>query len=199
MTADLSDDMLMQRYCEGDSHAFRELYLRHADGLYRFIAWKSPRKDWADEVFQESWAALHNARAKYTPQAAFRTYLYQIAKNRLIDLMRQHQLVLASELGHADEGEEAFSRLADQMSESDSPETILSRKQQASGLRAAIDALPSEQKEVLVMQQFNDMSLDEIARLAHVPVETVKSRLRYAMRKLRQHFAERADEQGEPV
>src|SRR6478752_7335761 len=157
MLADLSDEALMQRYGEGDLPAFRELYRRHCDGLYRFIAWRSPRREWADEVFQDSWTALHNARAAYTPQAAFRTYLYQIARNRLIDVMRQHQLVLASDLGHDADGDEIFHHLADRQQDDNSPEAAFFRKHDVQGLHAAIDALPREQKEALVMQQFNEM------------------------------------------
>lgn len=192
MLTDLSDEALMLRYCEGDLPAFKELYRRHCDGLYRFIAWRTPRKDWVDEIFQESWTALHNARSGYTPQAAFRTYLYQIARNRLVDLLRQHQLVLASDLGHDDDGNSVFEHLADRMQDGESPEAALARKQEEAELHTAIHALPHEQKEALIMQQFNGMTLEEIAQLAQVPMETIRSRLRYAMRKLRERLAEPA-------
>lgn len=190
MLTELSDESLMLRYCAGDLPAFQELYRRHSGALYRFLAWRAPRKEWVDEVAQDSWVALHHARATYRPEASFRTYLFQIARNRLIDLLRQHQPVLASELGQDESGGERFDRLADQTEEGLSPEAALMRKQQAEGLHAAIQCLPVEQKEALILQQFNDMSLEEIAQLSEVPVETVKSRLRYAMRKLRLHLAE---------
>jgi len=193
------DEALMLRYCEGDLPAFKELYRRHSDGLYRFIAWRTPRKDWVDEIFQESWVALHRARSTYTPQSAFRTFLYQIARNRLVDLLRQHQLVLASDLGHDEDGQGMFEHLADQSQEADSPEEILERKQEAAELHVAIHSLPREQKEALIMQQFNDMSLEEIAQLYQVPMETVRSRLRYAMRKLRERLAEPARKHEERV
>lgn len=189
MPNELSDEVLMQRYCGGDLPAFQELYRRHSGALYRFLAWRAPRREWADEVAQDSWFALHHARASYLPQASFRTYLFQIARNRLIDLMRQHQLVLASDMGRDEFGSERFADLADQTHESYSPEADMIKKQQVAGLHAAISALPGEQKEALILQQFNDMSLEEIAQLSEVPVETVKSRLRYAMRKLRESLA----------
>jgi RNA polymerase sigma-70 factor (ECF subfamily) len=186
MPNDLSDDMLMQRYCDGDLPAFQELYRRHSAGLYRFLAWRAPRREWVDEVAQDSWIALHHARASYSAQASFRTYLFQIARNRLIDLMRQHQLVLASDMGQDEFGAERFDQLADLNHDGLSPEAEMIKKQQVAGLHAAISALPGEQKEALILQQFNGMSLEEIAQLSDVPVETVKSRLRYAMRKLRE-------------
>lgn len=190
MFTEPSDEALMLRYRDGDLPAFKELYSRHSQGLYRFIAWRAPRREWVDEIVQDSWTALHHARARYQPQASFRTYLYQIARNRLIDLLRQHQPLLASDLGQDDKGAELFTQLADQTHDGLSPEAALIKKQQMAGLHAAIQALPGEQKEALILQQFDDMSLEEISQLADVPVETVKSRLRYAMRKLRQQLVD---------
>jgi RNA polymerase sigma factor (sigma-70 family) len=195
--ADLSDEDLMLRYGGGDLAAFKELYQRHSHGLYRFIAWRSPRKEWVDEVMQESWASLHQTRARYEALSSFRTYLYQIARNRLIDLMRQHQMTSASDLGQQEDAGDVFDHLADTSHAASSPEDTLDNKQQVAGLHAAIRALPSEQKEALILQQFSGLSLEEIAQLAAVPVETVKSRLRYAMRKLRQNLAENQTAQEE--
>ncbi|CAN5767475.1 ECF family RNA polymerase sigma factor SbrI [soil metagenome] len=188
MLTDLTDETLMLRYCEGDLPAFQELYKRHSRGLYNFLAWRSPRREWVDEVAQDSWINLHQARERYQPQASFRTYLYQIARNRLIDLIRQPQAQLATDLGASADGEPLFDHLADTAHYQESPEMVLESGQINADLHAAIRALPGEQKEALILQQFNGMSLEEISVLAAVPVETVKSRLRYAMRKLRQHF-----------
>jgi RNA polymerase sigma factor (sigma-70 family) len=196
MLAQISDEMLMLSYRDGDLTAFKELYRRHSHGLYQFIAWRSPRREWVDEITQDSWASLHKARSSYQPEAAFRTYLYQIARNRLIDLVRQQQPVLAAELGIADEMDALFEHLTDSAHETASPETILEKKQETASLHAAIRGLPGEQKEALVLQQFNGMTLEEIAQLTAVPVETVKSRLRYAMQKLRSQLQE-AKVQGE--
>lgn len=195
--ADLCDEDLMLRYSGGDLDAFKELYQRHSHGLYRFIAWRSPRKEWVDEVMQESWASLHQARARYEALSSFKTYLYQIARNRLIDLMRQHQMVTAADLGRHDDAGDVFDQLADASQEAQSPEQALDNKQQLAGLHEAIRALPSEQREALVLQQFNGMSLEEIAQLTATPVETIKSRLRYAMRKLRQHLVDNLTAQEE--
>lgn len=190
MPAEPSDESLMLRYRDGDLAAFKELYRRHSHGLYLFIAWRSPRKEWVDEIVQDSWANLHQARSQYEPQSGFRTYLFQIARNRLIDLLRQHgRVVLASELERIPDDESgAFDALTDASQDNDSPEAALDRKQRIAGLHMAIRALPDEQREALVLQQFNGMSLEEIATLVSAPVETVKSRLRYAMRKLRQQL-----------
>ena len=179
-----SDEALMRGYRDGDLHAFKELYLRHSAGLYRFIAWRSPRKEWVDEIVQDSWASLHAARTGYEPVAGFRTYLYQIARNRLTDLLRQKQMA-STDAAAQENGEEPLSQLDDTPHESLSPEAVLEKKQRIAHLHKAIRALPNEQKEALVLQQFNGLSLEEIAQVTDVPLETVKSRLRYAMQKLR--------------
>jgi len=196
MSIELSDELLMHNYRHGDLAAFKELYRRHRQGLYQFIAWRSPRKDWVEEIVQDSWANLHKARLTYQPHASFKTFLYQIARNRLIDLLRQKQTILASELGYDEDAGAYFDRLADATGDLASPQDALEGKQQIAGLHAAIRALPGDQKEALILQQFNGMSLDEIAVLTGVTAETVKSRLRYAMNKLRRQLLD-APQQSE--
>jgi RNA polymerase sigma factor (sigma-70 family) len=182
----IPDEELMIRYRDGDVRAFEELYSRHRLGLYRFVAWRSPRADWVDEVVQDSWANLHHARGRYRPDATFRTYLYQIARNRLLDLVRQQQPLLAADMGTGTDGRDVFDGLADAAHDVVTPDAALDEKQRNDRLHAALNALPSEQKEAVVLQQFSGMSLDEISVIVAAPVETVKSRLRYAMRRLRE-------------
>ncbi len=186
MPTTTTDEELMLRYRDGDLRAFEELYGRHRVGLYRFIAWRSPRVDWVDEIVQDSWANLHHARNRYQPDASFRTYLYQIARNRLLDLLRQQAPLLAAELGTGTDGRDVFDALADAAQDVQTPDAALATKQRNDSLHQALAALPSEQKEALVLHQFSGMSLAEIAAVVAAPVETVKSRLRYAMRKLRE-------------
>ena len=190
MAAPYTDEQLMLQYREGDLLAFRELYGRHRLGLYRFIAWRSPRAEWVDEIVQDAWASLHSARTFYRPDASFRTYLYQIARNRLLDLLRQSQPLLAGELGAGTDGRDLFDALADAAQDVMAPDAALESRRRADRLHGAIARLPGDQREALVLQQFSGMSIDEIAEVVAVPAETVKSRLRYAMRKLRQQLAD---------
>ena len=125
MPTTVPDEELMIRYREGDQHAFEELYGRHRLGLYRFIAWRSPRADWVDEIVQDSWVNLHHARTRYQPDATFRTYLYQIARNRLLDVLRQQHHLLAAELGTGTDGRDVFDALADAAHDGVTPEVAL--------------------------------------------------------------------------
>lgn len=189
MSPEPTDDQLMQRYGAGDLPAFEQLYGRHRVGLYRFVQWRSPRAEWVDEVIQDTWASLIDARGRYRPEGTFRTFLYQIARNRLLDLLRQHQPVLAAELGNGADGASVFDALADAVHDSATPDRVMEERQRRDSLHAAVASLPGEQREALVLQQFSGLSIDEIAQLVGSPAETVKSRLRYAMRKLRAQLA----------
>lgn len=180
---DDSDNILMQCYCEGDFRAFEILYRRHSRGLYRYIAWQATYKDWADEIAQDTWLRLHDARPNYRPQAGFKTFLYAIARNRMIDLIRQHRVVLESDLGSADDDHSVFEHMVDHHALQQANPGV---DQQTDALHDAIKSLPKEQREALIAQQFSGLSLQEIAELTDTSVETVKSRLRYAMKKLKQ-------------
>lgn len=178
-----SDHELMSRYCEGDFSAFEILYHRYNRMLYRYIAWQTHHKDWVDEIVQDTWLRLHDARPNYRAQAGFKTFLYRIARNRMIDLIRQNRIVLASELGGDEDNESVFEHLVDQHAHA---ELVSENNMHEDALHEAINSLPHEQREALIAQQFSGLSLQEIAALTNTSVETVKSRLRYAMKKLRQ-------------
>ena len=181
------DEALMLSYRDGDLLAFKELYRRHSRGVYMFISWRSPRKEWVDEITQETWGSLHHARARYQPDASFRTFLFQIARNKLIDQLRLHKkTVLASDLGHFEDGTEIFETVVDASHSLSEEEENMDGEQRLAWLADAIKTLPSEQREALALQHYSGMSLVEIAQFTAAPIETIKSRLRYAMRKLRQ-------------
>lgn len=182
----------MQRYGGGDYAAFEELYRRHGRGLYRFIAWQCPRVDWVEEIVQDAWMGLHRSRENYHPSASFKTLIYQIARNRMIDLLRQKNAVLATDLGGGEEYQDVFEHLVDRQKASGAPEDDLERSQLHHALHVAIARLPHEQKEALILHQFSELSLAEIARMTGAKEETVKGRLRYAMQKLRQIMGENA-------
>lgn len=182
------DEALMLAYQAGDAGAFDTLYARHRSGLYRFIRRQVAADASAEEVFQDVWMRVIDARTNYEPRAKFSTWLYTIAHNRMMDHFRAR----SKEAGRVDlvSDEDA----ADQMlelpaAESERPEVDLDRKQLAGRILAALDALPAAQREAFVLQQEGELSVDEIARVTGVNRETAKSRLRYAFAKLRHDLA----------
>ena len=176
----------MLLYRDGAAGAFDVLYARHKGGVYRYFLRQCRDAGTAEELFQDVWMNLIRARAGYTVQAKFTTYLYHLAHNRLIDHYRRsgHAVVVSLD---AEEGEAAL----DVPDERSRPAAeALDGRRQVERLMALIAALPEVQREAFLMQQEGGMSVEEIAQATGVSRETAKSRLRYAMGKLRQGMRE---------
>lgn len=179
--ADPSDDALMQAWAAGDRGAFGQLYARHRERLYRFLLRQLRDPGVADEVFQDTWQRVIAAAADWRPDAAFATWLYRIARNRMADHWRARTHRPAA----PDDAEARTARLEDP----DTPERQLDAWQRRRDLQHALDALPAEQREVVLLRLEQELTLDEIGAITGVGRETVKSRLRYAMDKLRAALA----------
>ncbi|WP_455806427.1 RNA polymerase sigma factor [Pseudomonas fluorescens] len=178
-----SDESLLARYREGDGAAFEILYARHRQGLYRFLLGLSGKPELADEVFQEAWLSLIRSSSQPQGRATFRTWLFQIARNRLIDHWRKHG---ARQPLHDSYDEQAHA-VSD---EANDPEQLLSLSRDSQRLENALQSLPVDQREVFLLRAHGDLDLAQIASLTETPLETVKSRLRYAQQKLRRLLAE---------
>lgn len=177
---DVTDESLMLRYAAGDASAFERLYRRHKDALWRYFLRQGCDEATAGELFQDIWARLIRARASYKPQARFATWLYTLAQNRLVDHWRAQR-------PHEDlETHEAMLAAPEQAT----PAARASQAEQAERLRRAIRALPDEQRSAFLLQAEGGLTLEEIAQQQGVGRETVKSRLRYALAKLRQELAD---------
>lgn len=177
----LRDEELMLRYRDGDASAFDALYSRHRAGLFRFILRQCPTRGEAEETFQEVWMKLIEARSRYRVEARFSTYLYRIAVNRLIDRSRRKSNAPAPSLDDPD----CPDGLA-LASAADDPLRHAAAKQEAARVLAALAELPPEQREAFLLHEEGGLSLGEIADVTKVGLETAKSRLRYALQKLRQ-------------
>lgn len=176
-SGDTSDEALMLAYAAGRAGAFEQLYARHRTRLYRFLLRQLRDGALADDLFQDIWQRVIAARAGWTPDATFSSWLYRIAHNRLADHWRalQHRPPAP---GNADE---RTARIPDP----DTPERMLSEFEQRRGLQLALDELPHEQREAVLLRLEQELTLEEIGAITGVGRETVKSRLRYAMDKLR--------------
>ncbi|MFC3815874.1 RNA polymerase sigma factor [Lysobacter sp. GCM10012299] len=174
---DPSDDLLMLAWTGGDTAAFETLYARHRGPLYRFLLRQLRDSALADEFFQDVWQRVIAARQGWKPDAAFRTWLFRIAHNRLND----HWRGLKHRPAAPEDGDERAARVPDPST----PERELSEFEQRRRLQLAIAALPEEQREVVLLRLEQELSLEDIGEITGVGRETVKSRLRYAMDKLR--------------
>ncbi|HSD17353.1 MAG TPA: RNA polymerase sigma factor [Thermomonas sp.] len=174
---DTSDEALMLAYAAGDAGAFGQLYARHRARLYRYLLRHLRDNALADEFFQDVWQRVVSARAGWTPDAGFATWLYTIAHHRLGD----HWRSLKHRPAAPSDADERLARVADP----DTPERVLSDFERRRQLQLALDDLPEEQREVLLLRLEQELTLEEIGGITGVGRETVKSRLRYAMDKLR--------------
>ncbi|GHC06157.1 Ecf-type RNA polymerase sigma factor [Thermomonas carbonis] len=172
-----SDEVLMLAYAAGDAAAFGQLYARHRGKLYRYLLRQLRDNALADEFFQDVWQRVVSARAGWTPDAGFATWLYTIAHHRLGD----HWRSLKHRPAAPSDADERLARVADP----DTPERVLSEFERRRQLQLALDDLPEEQREVLLLRLEQELTLEEIGTITGVGRETVKSRLRYAMDKLR--------------
>jgi RNA polymerase sigma-70 factor, ECF subfamily len=181
-----ADEELMLSYGGGDAGAFETLYRRHRGPLYRFLLRQVGDTATAEELFQDVWMRVIDARGRYEARAKFSSWVYAIAHNRLMDFYRASGKAkfLAQE-----ESEEALDRLA----ADDVPaEALLDRKRAAERLLAALAVLPEAQREAFLLQQEGDLSVEEIGAATGVSRETAKSRLRYALAKLRACLSEKS-------
>jgi RNA polymerase sigma-70 factor (ECF subfamily) len=179
------DSQLMLRFVAGDAQAFETLYRRHRGGLMRFLQRGLGRRETAEECFQEVWSRVIAARDRYRPDARFATWLYQIAHNLLIDQYRRQR----PEFG-ADSLPEPDGELENPIAPAAalSPEDQLSEFQQARRLQQALAELPDEQRIALQLRLEQELSLEEIGVITGAGRETVKSRLRYALDKLKERL-----------
>lgn len=175
--ADATDEALMLAWAGGDAAVFDTLYARHRGPLFRFLVAQLRDRPLAEELYQDVWQRVIAARQGWRPEAAFGTWLYRIAHNRLNDHWRAQRHRPPAPV----DAELRMAALADP----DDPERLAHRDQTRETLQRALDELPEDQREAVLLRLQQELSLEEIGRITGVGRETVKSRLRYALDKLR--------------
>jgi RNA polymerase sigma-70 factor (ECF subfamily) len=174
------DTTLMLRYRDGDVRAFELLYERHKGALYRYLQRLCRSPEMANDLFQEVWSKVIASRERYEARAKFTTFLFHIAHNCAIDQFRR--VGRPQEQGTLD-----VDALADELSgpTQESPDAALAESQLRADFKRALDALPAEQRDVFLLYEETGLGLEDIGRVTGVAMETAKSRLRYALSKLR--------------
>ncbi len=168
----------MVSWQRGDTAAFEALYRRHGGPLYRYLLRSSGSEDVAAEVFQEAWFRVVDRRDRYRPEGAFTAWLYRVARNCLIDYHRRRSSRPPSSGDMAHPPENEVPDGADVPGE-------LEQAERLAALRQGIAKLPADQRDAFLLAHEAGLTLEEIAHVTGVGRETVKSRLRYAMDKLR--------------
>ena len=167
----------MHRYANGDAKAFDQLYARHRSALYRYFNRQVNNASTANDLYQGAWEKIIKSRGKYRKSAPFTAWMYRIAHNHLVDYYRRLK---------PDDSMES-----DVMSDQNpGPAQDAIDEQQNQQLRAGIIALPEEQRNTLLLKLETGLKMEEIASVTGVSRETVKSRLRYAVDKLKRSLVE---------
>jgi RNA polymerase sigma-70 factor (ECF subfamily) len=180
----------MFAYQNGDNSAFDQLYQRHKAPLYRYFLRQSVNRATAEELYQEVWMSLIKARARYRATAKFTTYLYHLAHNKLIDHYRKNKNYSKTVVPDDDGNITGFA----QASESDGPEYQLAQGVLLEKLETVLQALPDDQREAFLLKEEGGLSIEEIAEVCQINSETAKSRVRYAVNRLKNALA--TDEGG---
>ncbi len=177
----------MQQFCAGDSRAFHNLYARHEKPLYRYVRrlLGSSLVVQVDEVFQDTWMKLVDAHDSWQPRdnASFKTWLYTLAHHRAVDILRKSGREISADDGWDDDAENAWQQWPAATAEQPEQKAFWNKAGQQ--LLHCLDNLPALQRAAFLLHHEDGLSLEEMTQVLNAEFETVKSRLRYALSKLR--------------
>ena len=181
LSSNLSDQELVKKYINGDNYSFEVLLNRHKNRVFAFIMSKIKNKDLSEDIFQDTYVKVVNSlqKGKYNEEGKFLPWVMRIAHNLVIDHFRKQKKM---HMVRSNNDFDIFDIIKD---DSINVDDRLIRDQIFNDLRALIDSLPSDQKEVLKMRYFEEMSFKKIAEYFDISINTALGRMRYALINLR--------------
>ncbi len=177
----ITDATLVSNYIKGDERAIEILITRHKQRVYSFIYSKVFDRDVAEDIFQDTFIKVIRTlkHGKYNEEGKFLPWVMRISHNLVIDYFRKNnRMPKFSNTGDFN----IFSVLSD--SSLDAEKSII-KSQVEKDVRRVIEELPEDQKEVLVMRVYNEMSFKEISEKTGVSINTALGRMRYALINMR--------------
>lgn len=190
----------MMAYQRGDAAAFAELVTRHEKPLWSFLRRLTRDDGLAEDLLQETFMRVIHSASSWRPEAKFTTWIYTIARNLCIDHARRQAGRRALSLdGDGAREEDSSPRLHERVAAKEpDAERIAHNQELARSLERAIAELPQPQREVFLMREVLELPFAEIAQVVNTSEATVKSRMRYALERLRAALADRRSERPVP-
>jgi len=181
LSSNLSDQELVKKYINGDNYSFEVLLNRHKNRVFAFIMSKIKNKDLSEDIFQDTYVKVVNSlqKGKYNEEGKFLPWVMRIAHNLVIDHFRKQKKM---HMVRSNNDFDIFDVIKD---DSINVDDRLIRDQIFNDLRALINLLPKDQKEVLKMRYFEEMSFKKIAEYFDISINTALGRMRYALINLR--------------
>lgn len=180
MTPDTdADALLVERTKRGDVRAFEMLVVKYQRRIERLISRMVRDVDLVPDIAQETFIRAYRAIAQFRGESAFYTWLYRIAVNtakKALGELKRDPLVFESGLAPRDDGEEP-SRVESELSDGETPESVLASKEIAAAVNAAIDALSEDLRLAIVLREIEGLTYEEIADAMNCPIGTVRSRI----------------------
>ncbi|MFC5498781.1 RNA polymerase sigma factor RpoE [Caenimonas terrae] len=175
-----TDLMLVERTVAGDQKAFELLVIKYQRRIERLIGRMVRDVDLVEDIAQETFIRAYRALAQFRGDAQFYTWLYRIAvntaKKALMDLKRD-PLVSESALRGGGDDEDETSAVENELTSSETPETVLAAKEIAGAVNSAMEALPEELRQAVTLREIEGLSYEEIAEVMNCPIGTVRSRI----------------------
>ncbi len=189
----MTDEKLMSEVGGGDLRKLAVLFERHNRPLYNFFLHMNGNPDLSEDLVQDVFFRILRYRHTYDPNRSFTSWMYQIARNASIDVAHKHRGELQLVTSRQSEEDQAASEPVSQMP---GAEETLRKRQEIRLLRRALERLPDDKREVLVLSRFQNLAYDEIATILGCEVGAVKIRVFRATRALGQIYFELAGERA---
>lgn len=179
----LADEEVMQLVADGNPRAFELIYDRHGGAAFSLAYRMVGNRVTAEDTTQEAFLSIWRSRLRYDrSRGSVRTWVLGIVHNRAIDALRRG--------GVHDRGRETIDGVEERFESSERTDVEAARREEAAGVRSALDALPDDQRRTIELAYFGGFSHSEIAELLDEPIGTVKGRMRLGLDKLRRRLAE---------
>lgn len=165
------EDELFKQIEKGDKNAIEELVALYYPEILRYCIWNAPNKSLAEDAAQETFLKAVRYFDRYVHQGKFKSFLYQIAANTCIDMKRRKWVTevgyeqLSGEAEYQDDG---FEKVDDNLQ-----------------IRQLVSALPNDLQEIVILRYAQELTIREIAGIVNLPLRTVQSKLRSALKRLR--------------